>query len=219
VDDPTLNVSCNPPITIMLPWTAPSFATVNGIIHEPGVKLTMKPESRDALLAAIAKARGWIHDIQLGRIASFAEIAERRQLANGIRAYCTTRLSVTPHRCGDRPWHGACGSHSHRPRQGLALFLGRAGAEDRAPFAVAAIFVAAGFGVEALAHLLKNRFYIGEVNYRGEVCRGEHEPILARNLFEAVQAKRAANAVARQVRLRGSATPWSATSSTTAATT
>jgi site-specific DNA recombinase len=73
--------------------------------------------------------------------------------------------------------------------------------------------------VEALAHLLKNRFYIGEVNYRGEVCRGEHEPILARNLFEAVQAKRAANAVARQVRLRGSATPWSATSSTTAATT
>ncbi|MGI8568097.1 MAG: hypothetical protein ACR2KT_02940 [Methylocella sp.] len=33
---------------------------------------------------------------------------------------------------------------------------------------------------------------------------GEHEPILARELFEAVQARRAANAVARQVRLRGS---------------
>jgi hypothetical protein len=32
----------------------------------------MRPESRDALLAAIAKARGWI-----GCIASFAEIAER----------------------------------------------------------------------------------------------------------------------------------------------
>ena len=57
----------------------------------------------------------------------------------------------------------------------------------------------------SLAHLLKNRFYIGEVVYRGEMHRGEHEPILTRDLFEAVQAKRAANAVARQHRLRGSA--------------
>ena len=37
------------------------------------------------------------------------------------------------------------------------------------------------FGVGPLAHLLKNRFYIGEVVYRGEVHRGEHEPILARD--------------------------------------
>ena len=35
--------------------------------------------------------------------------------------------------------------------------------------------------------------------------RGEHEPTLSRDLFEAVQEKLAANAVARQVRLRGSA--------------
>jgi site-specific DNA recombinase len=63
------------------------------------------------------------------------------------------------------------------------------------------------FGVGSLAHLLKNRFYIGEVVYRGEVHRGEHEPILARDLFEAVQARRAANVVARQLRLRGSAAP------------
>ena len=61
------------------------------------------------------------------------------------------------------------------------------------------------FGVGSLAHLLKNRFYIGEITYRGEVHHGEHEPILTRDLFEAVQAKRAANAVARHVRLRGSA--------------
>jgi len=61
------------------------------------------------------------------------------------------------------------------------------------------------FGVGPLAHLLKNRFYIGEVVYRGEVHTGEHEPILDRELFEAVQAKLAANAVARKVRLRGSA--------------
>ena len=37
----------------------------------------MKTETREALLTAIAKARGWIDDIRLGRIASFAEIAER----------------------------------------------------------------------------------------------------------------------------------------------
>jgi site-specific DNA recombinase len=60
------------------------------------------------------------------------------------------------------------------------------------------------FGVGALAHLLKNRFYIGEVVYRGEVHRGEHDPILERALFEAVQGKLAAQAVARRSRLRGS---------------
>jgi DNA invertase Pin-like site-specific DNA recombinase len=60
------------------------------------------------------------------------------------------------------------------------------------------------FGVGALAHLLKNRFYIGEVVYRGEVHRGEHEAILDPALFEAVQAKLAAQAVARRCRLRGS---------------
>ena len=56
----------------------------------------------------------------------------------------------------------------------------------------------------ALAHLLKNRFYIGEIVYRGEVHRGEHEPILQSTLFEAVQGKLAAQAVARRCRLQGS---------------
>src|SRR5947207_659754 len=60
------------------------------------------------------------------------------------------------------------------------------------------------FGVGALAHLLKNRFYIGEVVYRGDVHRGEHEPILDGALFQAVQGKLAAQAVARRCRLRGS---------------
>src|SRR5439155_15737877 len=60
------------------------------------------------------------------------------------------------------------------------------------------------FGVGALAHLRKNRFYIGEVVYRGEVHRGEHEPILDSALFAAVQGKHAAQAVARRCQLRGS---------------
>src|SRR5215475_1334507 len=60
------------------------------------------------------------------------------------------------------------------------------------------------FGVGALAHLLKNRFYIGEVVYRGEVHVGEQAPIVDRALFAAVQAKLAAQARARRCRLRGS---------------
>jgi DNA invertase Pin-like site-specific DNA recombinase len=63
------------------------------------------------------------------------------------------------------------------------------------------------FGVGALAYLLKNRFYIGEVVYRGEVHRGDHAPILDRPLFEAVQAKLATRAVSRRCRLRGFCAP------------
>jgi hypothetical protein len=81
IDDPTLDnpATCNPLTTITLAWTAPTFAAVKGIIHEPSEKLTIKPESRDALLIAIGQARGWIDDIRLGRFASFAEIAIVRQ--------------------------------------------------------------------------------------------------------------------------------------------
>src|SRR5437868_14082657 len=63
------------------------------------------------------------------------------------------------------------------------------------------------FGVGALAHLLKNRFYIGEVVYRGEVHRGEHEPILDSALFAAVEGKLAAPGAARRCRLRGPPPP------------
>ena len=40
-----------------------------------------------------------------------------------------------------------------------------------------------------LAHLLRNRFYIGEVSFKGETLPGEQPAILDRELFEAVQAK------------------------------
>ena len=45
------------------------------------------------------------------------------------------------------------------------------------------------FRPSPLAYLLKNRFYIGEVVYRGEICPGSHEPLIDRDLFEAVQQK------------------------------
>src|SRR5262249_5311979 len=40
-----------------------------------------------------------------------------------------------------------------------------------------------------LAHLLRNRFYIGEVMFKGEVLAGEQPAIVDRDLFDAVQAK------------------------------
>lgn len=43
------------------------------------------------------------------------------------------------------------------------------------------------FGRGALCYLLRNRFYIGEVNYKGEIYPGEQPVILDRELFERVQ--------------------------------
>jgi hypothetical protein len=59
------------------------------------------------------------------------------------------------------------------------------------------------FGVGALSHFLKNRFYVGEVAYQGEIHAGEHEPILDRDIFEQVQAKLAANNVEYRTKKRG----------------
>ena len=56
----------------------------------------------------------------------------------------------------------------------------------------------------SLGDLLNNRLLYRRGVYWGEVHRGEQEPIIGRDLFEAVQTKIAANAVARQVRLKGS---------------
>jgi site-specific DNA recombinase len=40
-----------------------------------------------------------------------------------------------------------------------------------------------------LFYLLRNRFYIGEVVYKGEVCPGPQPPLLGRALFDAVQKR------------------------------
>src|SRR6478609_8609607 len=41
----------------------------------------------------------------------------------------------------------------------------------------------------SLAHLLRNRFYIGEVAFKGETLQGEQPAILDGGLFDAIQAK------------------------------
>jgi len=55
------------------------------------------------------------------------------------------------------------------------------------------------FGLGPLAYMLKNRVYIGEIAYKGEIHKAQHEPILEGALFDAVQAKLAAQTVARKI--------------------
>jgi DNA invertase Pin-like site-specific DNA recombinase len=45
------------------------------------------------------------------------------------------------------------------------------------------------FGRGTLSHLLRNRFFIGEVEYKGEILPGEQPPIMDRALFDRVQEK------------------------------
>ena len=67
-----------PTTAITLPWTSPGFTAVKGILHSPSAaRPTLRSESRDALLGAIAKARRWINDLRQGRIASFEDIAKQ----------------------------------------------------------------------------------------------------------------------------------------------
>ena len=40
-----------------------------------------------------------------------------------------------------------------------------------------------------LFYILRNRFYIGEVLYKGEICPGSQPPLIERELFEAVQKR------------------------------
>lgn len=60
------------------------------------------------------------------------------------------------------------------------------------------------FGIGGLNYLLRNRYFIGEVVYRGTVYRGEQEPIVDRALFDEVQEKLDVNARTRQLKLKAS---------------
>jgi site-specific DNA recombinase len=83
----------------------------------------------------------------------------------------------------------------------LAAALGREGIRPRPrKLANGRVIAAERFMVGPLAHILKNRFYIGEIVYRGEVHRGEHAAILDHDLFNTVQAKLAERAVVRKLR-------------------
>jgi hypothetical protein len=57
------------------------------------------------------------------------------------------------------------------------------------PLATGATRGGALFGRGALFYLLRNRFYIGEVKYKGEILPGEQPAIMERALFDEVQQK------------------------------
>ena len=48
-----------------------------------------------------------------------------------------------------------------------------------------------------LAHLLRNRVYVGEMIHRGQHYPGEHDPIVSRELFNAAQGELTAKAQGR----------------------
>ena len=60
------------------------------------------------------------------------------------------------------------------------------------------------YGTGALAHLLKNRCYVGEISHRGAIHAADHDPIVDRQTFDAVQASLAANALARRTTIKAS---------------
>ncbi len=56
------------------------------------------------------------------------------------------------------------------------------------------------YGKGALAHLLKNHCYVGEILHRGAIHAGDHEAIIDRQTYDAVQTSLAANAIIRKAR-------------------
>jgi hypothetical protein len=65
------------PLMIAIPWTGPVCAPVKGITHVPAHNTPIRPDRREALLIAIAKARKWVDDLAHDRAASFAALARR----------------------------------------------------------------------------------------------------------------------------------------------
>jgi hypothetical protein len=80
----------------------------------------MKPENRDGLLGAIAKARQWIDDLRLGRAATLAEIAAREGVGERyVRVF------------GDGFMHDA--RHGGKARSGQRRPVGRLTADAAGP--------------------------------------------------------------------------------------
>jgi len=54
------------------PSGVPAFPSVKGVLHQPEAKPTLKQETRDAILLAIAKACSWIDEVTSGCVRRFA---------------------------------------------------------------------------------------------------------------------------------------------------
>jgi hypothetical protein len=102
-----------------------------GVIHVPAHNTLINPGRREALLIAIAKARGRIDDLAHGRAGSFAVIGRRKgKVERPIRLLAPLAFLS--------PWivsailDGRAGRpHAYKARPLAALFLGRAKAAAR----------------------------------------------------------------------------------------
>jgi hypothetical protein len=65
---------------LSIPFT-PNLPRKKGITHAPADQETMDSQTRDALLRAIARSRGWLDSILSGKAASFDELAAAEALA------------------------------------------------------------------------------------------------------------------------------------------
>jgi hypothetical protein len=65
------------PSCLSIPFT-PNLARKKGITHAPADQETMDSATRDSLLQAITRARGWLDSILSGKAASFDDIAARQ---------------------------------------------------------------------------------------------------------------------------------------------
>jgi hypothetical protein len=68
------------PIRLTVPFT-PNLPRQKGIMHAPVSQGTIDSETRDMLLRAIERARGWMDAILTGKVSSFNEIAATETLA------------------------------------------------------------------------------------------------------------------------------------------
>jgi site-specific DNA recombinase len=66
-----------PPRSLTVPWTAKAVSVRKGITHDPSGGQNLDPHTREVLLAAIGRAKGWVRDLMAARVASFEEIARR----------------------------------------------------------------------------------------------------------------------------------------------
>jgi hypothetical protein len=58
------------------------------------------------------------------------------------------------------------------------------------------------YGKGALAYLLKNRCYVGEILHKGKIYPAEHAPIIDREIFQAVQASLVSNTIDRKAKAK-----------------
>lgn len=87
----------------------------------PAQRSTLKPETRDALLEAIAKARVWIDDLIEGRVASLAEIARRESTARPSVGAARVRFTAVDFR--DHRRHRPRRADSHRASERPSLLM------------------------------------------------------------------------------------------------